>query len=67
MAVGGIQGADHCNTILAAGRADLCTIARAHLSNPYIASNAAIAYGYTDMAWPKPYLAVKPQRRDRAP
>jgi anthraniloyl-CoA monooxygenase len=63
MAVGGIQGADHCNTILAAGRADLCTIARAHLSNPYLASNAAIAYGYADMPWPKPYLAVKPQRR----
>jgi anthraniloyl-CoA monooxygenase len=63
MAVGGIQGADHCNTILAAGRADLCVIARAHLSNPYLAIGAAIAYGNPDMAWPNPYLAVKPQRR----
>ena len=63
MAVGGIQGADHCNTILAAGRADLCVIARAHLSNPYLASNAAIRYGYGEMAWPNPYLAVKPQPR----
>ncbi len=64
MAVGVIQGADHCNTILAAGRADLCVLARPHLSNPYIASSAAIAYGYADMAWPSQYLAVKPQRRD---
>ena len=63
MAVGGIQGADHCNTILAAGRADLCVLARPHLSNPYITLGAAAAYGYADMPWPKPYLAVRPTRK----
>ena len=60
MTVGGVQGADHCNTILAAGRADLCVLARPHLSNPYLALGAAARYGYTDMPWPKQYLAVKP-------
>jgi len=60
MTVGGVQGADHCNTILAAGRADLCVLARPHLANPYLALGAARTYGYADMPWPKQYLAVKP-------
>lgn len=63
MAVGGIQGADHCNTILAAGRADLCVMARPHLSSPYITLGAAATYGYADMPWPKQYLAVRPAPR----
>lgn len=63
MAVGGIQGPDHCNTILAAGRADLCVMARPHLMNPYITLGAAATYGYADMPWPKPYLAVRPAPR----
>ncbi|MDZ4773947.1 MAG: bifunctional salicylyl-CoA 5-hydroxylase/oxidoreductase [Planctomycetota bacterium] len=63
IAVGGIQGADHANTILAAGRADLCALARPHLADPYLTSNAAIRYGVVDVAWPKPYLAVKPRPR----
>ena len=63
MAVGGIQGADHCNTILAAGRADLCVMARPHLAEPYITLGAAARYGYADMPWPKPYRAVRPAPR----
>ncbi|MSR63366.1 MAG: bifunctional salicylyl-CoA 5-hydroxylase/oxidoreductase [Planctomycetes bacterium] len=61
MAVGGIQGADHANTILAAGRADLCALAKAHLSDPYLTLHAAERYGHHDHPWPKPYLAVKPR------
>jgi anthraniloyl-CoA monooxygenase len=61
MAVGGIQGADHCNTILAAGRADLCVLARPHLVDPYIALGASVAYGYADMPWPRQYLPAKPK------
>ncbi|HUR28609.1 MAG TPA: FAD-dependent monooxygenase, partial [Planctomycetota bacterium] len=61
MAVGGIQGADHVNTILAAGRADLCALARAHLADPYLTLRAAIQYGYTDQAVPPPYLVVSPR------
>ena len=34
MAVGGIMGWDHVNTILASGRADLCAMARAHSTTP---------------------------------
>ncbi|MBL8695325.1 MAG: bifunctional salicylyl-CoA 5-hydroxylase/oxidoreductase [Planctomycetes bacterium] len=63
MAVGAIQGADHVNTIIASGRADLCAIARAHLSDPYLTLHAAERYGYADQFWPNQYLAVKPRRR----
>ena len=61
MAVGAIQGADHANTILAAGRADLCAMAREHLSDPYLTHRHAQAERVTSAPWPKPYLAVKPR------
>ena len=61
MSVGGIQGADHVNTILAAGRADLCALARPHLLDPYLSLRAAVACGYTGQAVPPQYLAVRPQ------
>ncbi len=62
MAVGGIQSADHVNTILAAGRADLCALARAHLLDPHLTLRAAAAYGQAPETWPRPYLAVRPRR-----
>jgi anthraniloyl-CoA monooxygenase len=62
MAVGNIQNADQCNTILAAGRADLCVLARAHLADPYLTLHAAEHYD-VDVPWPNQYLAVKPRRR----
>ena len=34
IAVGAISEADHVNSIVAAGRADLCAIARPHLADP---------------------------------
>ena len=34
IAVGAISEADHVNSIIAAGRADLCAVARPHLANP---------------------------------
>jgi anthraniloyl-CoA monooxygenase len=61
MAVGAILGADHVNTILAAGRADLCALARPHLVNPYLTLGAAVHYGFVDQPWPKPYLLVRPR------
>jgi anthraniloyl-CoA monooxygenase len=57
MAVGAILGSDHCNTILAAGRADLCCMARPHLGNPYLTLHAAARYGFVDQPWPGQYLA----------
>ncbi len=57
MAVGAILGADHANTILAAGRADLCALARPHLADPYLTFHAAQRYGWPDQSFPGPYLA----------
>ena len=61
MAVGAIQGADHANTILAAGRADLCAMAREHLSDPYLTNRHAQAERITSVPWARPYLMVKPR------
>jgi anthraniloyl-CoA monooxygenase len=64
MAVGAIQGHDHVNTLLLAGRADLCALARPHLVNPQLVLGAAVAYEYTDHAWPRQYLPAKPTPRE---
>jgi anthraniloyl-CoA monooxygenase len=61
MAVGNITEPDHLNSIIAAGRADLCALARPHLANPHFALHAAASFGHTDQPWPKPYLAGKAQ------
>src|SRR5439155_17222234 len=46
MAVGNTSSFTDVNTILAAGRADLCVLARAHLRDPYWKRHAAHALGY---------------------
>jgi anthraniloyl-CoA monooxygenase len=61
IAVGGITEADHANAIIAAGRADLCAIARPHLANPAWALMEAAKLGYTGMPWPVQYLSGKSQ------
>ena len=61
MAVGAISEADHVNSIIAAGRADLCAIARPHLANPAWTLTEAAKIGYTPITWPKQYLAGKGQ------
>jgi anthraniloyl-CoA monooxygenase len=61
MAVGNITEPDHLNAIIAAGRADLCALARPHLSDPHFALRAAAGLGYTDQWWPQQYLAGKAQ------
>jgi len=61
MAVGAISEADHVNSIIAAGRADLCAVARPHLANPAWALLEAAKIGYHDVAWPKQYLSGKQQ------
>lgn len=63
MAVGGIQGADHANTVLAAGRADLVALARPHLVDPYVTLQAAAASFVERFAWPKQYLPARPRAR----
>ncbi len=55
IAVGNIFEADHVNTIVAAGRADLCALARPHLADPFWTLHAAAQQRYRDIAWPKQY------------
>ena len=54
IAVGNIASGDHVNTIIAAGRADLCAIARPHLDDPHFTLHAAKEQG-ADVWWPDPY------------
>lgn len=61
IAVGGIHEADHVNGIIAAGRADLCAVARPHLANPAWTLMEAARIGYTGAAWPRQYGAGKQQ------
>jgi anthraniloyl-CoA monooxygenase len=61
IAVGNIFEADHVNSIIAAGRADLCAIARPHLADPAWTLHAAAQLGYGDAVWPKQYLTGKVQ------
>ena len=61
IAVGAISEADHVNSIIAAGRADLCAIARPHLAAPSWTLLEAAKIGYTDVQWPKQYRSGKSQ------
>lgn len=57
MAVGNISSPEDVNSIIAAGRADLCLLARAHLWDPYWTLHAAKALDYP-LPWPKPYSTL---------
>lgn len=62
MAVGAISEADHVNSIIASGRADLCAIARPHLANPAWTLTEAARIGYrgpVGLEWPVQYLSGK--------
>jgi anthraniloyl-CoA monooxygenase len=61
IAVGAIFEADHANSIIASGRADLCAVARAHLADPAWTLHESAKIGYTELAWPKQYYAGKLQ------
>ncbi|TCL71497.1 bifunctional salicylyl-CoA 5-hydroxylase/oxidoreductase [Rhizobium sp. BK251] len=61
IAVGAISEADHANSIIAAGRADLCAVARPHLADPDWTLHEAAKIGITSIAWPKQYLSGKSQ------
>jgi len=61
MAVGAIFEPDHVNSILMAGRADLCALGRPHLADPYWTLHAAAQLGYPDVDWPVQYRQGKTQ------
>ena len=66
MAVGNITTWGQVNTILAAGRADLCVLAREHLRDPYFTYHAAVEQGHEAMRWPDQYGPVRPRRPESA-
>ena len=55
MAVGGIVSHSDANTIIAAGRADLCALARGYLADPYFVRHSADAQDYDVANWPSQY------------
>jgi anthraniloyl-CoA monooxygenase len=57
MAVGNISSYADVNSILVAGRADLCVLARAHLFDPYWTRHAAVEQNYT-LPWPNQYASL---------
>ncbi|QRR33573.1 bifunctional salicylyl-CoA 5-hydroxylase/oxidoreductase [Hydrogenophaga sp. YM1] len=61
MAVGAISEADHANSIVAAGRADLCAVARPHLANPAWTLHEAAKLQTRAIDWPAPYLSGRDQ------
>ena len=61
VAVGAIFEADHVNMVIAAGRADLCAVARPHLADPAWTLHEAAKIGHADIAWPLPYLSGRSQ------
>jgi anthraniloyl-CoA monooxygenase len=71
IAVGAISEADHVNSIIAAGRADLCAVARPHLANPAWTLSEAAKIGFSAIDWPRQYRSAKQQmennfQRERA-
>jgi anthraniloyl-CoA monooxygenase len=61
VAVGAIFEADHVNMVIAAGRADLCAVARPHLADPAWTLHEAAKIGHADIGWPLPYLSGRGQ------
>ena len=55
LAVGSIMEADHANSIIAAGRADLCALSRGFMANPNWPLHEAAKLGYHNVVWPQQY------------
>ncbi len=61
IAVGNITDADQVNGIIAAGRADLVSIGRPHLSDPHWTLHAAAQQGFAGARWPVQYYQGRVQ------
>ncbi|WP_229703356.1 bifunctional salicylyl-CoA 5-hydroxylase/oxidoreductase [Streptomyces albiflavescens] len=59
IAVGAISSWDDVNSLILAGRTDLCALARPHLYDPHWTLHAAAEQGYEGpgVVWPMPYRA----------
>ncbi|MBC8093253.1 MAG: bifunctional salicylyl-CoA 5-hydroxylase/oxidoreductase [Pseudonocardia sp.] len=68
MTVGAIASVEDANTIIAAGRADLCCLARPHLVDPYWTLNAALDQDYRGHTPPRQYRSgMGARRREQHP
>ncbi len=68
VAVGAISSWDDVNSLILAGRTDLCALARPHLYDPHWTLHAAAEQGYDGpgVVWPAPYRAgSRPPRTGR--
>ncbi|MER6015233.1 bifunctional salicylyl-CoA 5-hydroxylase/oxidoreductase [Streptomyces bluensis] len=68
IAVGAISSWDDVNSLILAGRTDLCALARPHLYDPNWTLHAAAEQGYQGpgVSWPAPYRAgSRPPRTGR--
>jgi anthraniloyl-CoA monooxygenase len=61
IAVGAISEADHANSIIAAGRADLCAVARPHLADPAWTLHETAKLQSRAIEWPRQYLSGRDQ------
>lgn len=61
IAVGNITEPDQVNSIIASGRADLCALARPHLTDPFWTLHAAARAGHAGQSWPVQYLTGRRQ------
>jgi len=61
VAVGAIFEADHVNMVIAAGRADLCALARPHLADAAWTLHEAAKIGHDAIAWPVQYQSGRTQ------
>ena len=61
IAVGNIFEADHANSIIASGRADLCALARPHLADPAWTLRAAAEQQFAEQWWPSQYASARRQ------
>jgi len=61
IAVGNIFEADHANSIIASGRADLCALARPHLADPAWTLRAAAEQHWQEQWWPPQYQSAQRQ------
>jgi anthraniloyl-CoA monooxygenase len=63
MTVGSVSSIEDVNTVLVAGRADLCLMARPHLVDPFWTLNSAMDQNWANHPWPPQYLSGANVRR----
>ena len=61
MAVSAVLESDQVNSIIAAGRSDLCAVAHPHLADPAWTLHEAAKMQSRNVTWPKPHESSQDQ------